>query len=195
MIRVLHLVPAAADFQTERGVTQLATFLRDGVETDLKTIGPGGDWPTVISAARAMRQLPGFDLVHAWGSKALTVAVMGGRRPVVHSPSPDLQKRGAKWLSAIMQYRDVQVVSPSATLRKALLRTGIAPKKSHLIRPGVDFGRIKRRNSQIRESLGLSKDDFVLLASGESTRGANHRLAAWAAAILGAMNPRWKLLL
>jgi glycosyltransferase involved in cell wall biosynthesis len=94
-----------------------------------------------------------------------------------------------------MQYRDIEVVSPSATLRNALLRTGIAPAKCHVIRPGVDFGRIKRRNPQLRESLGLSTDDFVLLASGESTRGANHRLAAWAAAILGAMNPRWKLLL
>src|SRR3954462_4491724 len=83
MIRVLHLVDAAADFQTERGVTQLASFLRDGFGIDVKTIGPRGDWPTVIAASRAMRQLARFDLVHAWGSKALTVAVLGGRRPVV----------------------------------------------------------------------------------------------------------------
>src|SRR5437660_3899374 len=92
MLRVLHLVDATADFQTERGLTQLTSFLRDGIETDVKTIGPRGDWPTVISASRAMRQLAAFDLVHAWGSKALTVAVMGFRRPVVHSPAPDLQK-------------------------------------------------------------------------------------------------------
>jgi glycosyltransferase involved in cell wall biosynthesis len=195
MIRVLHLVESQADFQTERAVTQLATFGRDGFETDVKTIGPSGDWPTVIAGSRAMRKIGGFDLVHAWGSKALTVAVMGGRRPVVYSPAADLQKAGAKWLSAILQYRDVEIVAPSATLRNALLRSGIAPKKVHLIRPGVDFGRIKRRNPQIRESLGFGKDDLIILACGESTRGANHILAAWAAAILGAMDPRWKLLL
>jgi glycosyltransferase involved in cell wall biosynthesis len=195
MIRVLHLVPAAADFQTERGVMQLAIFAREGFTIEVKTIGPRGDWPSVISATRAMRQLPAFDLVHAWGSKALSVAVMGARRPVVYSPAPDLQKSGARWLSAIMQYRDVEVVAPSATLRNGLLRTGIAPEKCHVIRPGVDFGRIKRRNPQLRESLGLSSEDRVVLACGESTKGANHRLAAWAAAILGAMDPRWKLIL
>jgi len=195
MIRILHLVEAAADFQTERGAMQLALGLGGGFQTEVKTIGPGGDWPNIIAASRQMRNLAGVDLVHAWGSKALTVAVMGGRRPVVYSPAPDLQKRGARWLSAIMQYRDIEVIAPSATLRKAVLRSGISPEKSHLIRPGVDFGRIKKRNPQIREALGLSKDDRVLLASGESTRGANHRLAAWAAAILGAMDERWKLIL
>jgi glycosyltransferase involved in cell wall biosynthesis len=195
MVRVLHLVPAAADFQTERGVTQLAMFAREGFAIEVKTIGPRGDWPTVISASRGMRKLSAFDVVHAWGSKALTAAVLSGRRPVVYSPAPDLQKRSARWLSAIMQYRDVEVVAPSATLRNALLRTGIATEKCHVIRPGVDFGRIKRRNPQLRESLGLGRDDLVILACGESTRGANHRLAAWAGAILGAMDPRWKLLL
>jgi glycosyltransferase involved in cell wall biosynthesis len=195
MIRLLHMVDAAADFQTERGVMQLAMGLREDFQTEVKTIGAAGDWPSTVSASRQMRRIGGFDVVHAWGSKALTAAVMGGRRPVVYSPAPDLQKPGARWLSAITQYRDIEVVSPSATLRNALLRSGISPQKCHVIRPGVDFGRIKRRNPQMREALGLTKDDLVLLASGESTRGANHRLAAWAAAILGAMDERWKLIL
>src|SRR5437762_1890958 len=51
------------------------------------------------------------------------------------------------------------------------------------------------RNQSLRESFGLNKDDQVILACGESTKAANHHLAAWAAAILGAMDPRWKLLL
>jgi glycosyltransferase involved in cell wall biosynthesis len=195
MIRLLHLVESAADFQTERSAMQLALGQREGFQTEVKTIGPGGEWPNIIAASRHMRTLGGFDVVHAWGSKALTVAVMGARRPIVYSPAPDLQKRGARWLSAIMQYRDIEVVAPSATLRNALLRSGISPEKSHLIRPAVDFGRIKKRNPQIREALGQSKDDRVLLASGESTRAANHGLAAWAAAILGAMDERWKLIL
>ena len=107
MIRVLHLVEANADFQTERGAMQLAMFLREGFQTEVKTIGPGGDWPALISASRAMRRIGGFDVIHAWGTKALTAAVIGARRPVVYSPAPDLQKPGAKWLSAIMQDRDV----------------------------------------------------------------------------------------
>src|ERR1051325_3714334 len=129
MIRVLHLVPASADFQTERGVTQLAMFAREGFAIEVKTIGSRGDWPSVFSASRAMRHLAGVDVIHAWGVKALTVAVMGSRRPVVYSPAPDTQRRSARWLSAIMQYRDVEIVAPSATLRNSLLRSGIAPEK------------------------------------------------------------------
>src|SRR3954466_6722517 len=87
MIRILHLVEAAADFQTERGAMQLALGLSEGFQTEVKTIGPGGDWPNIITASRQLRQFAGFDLLHAWGSKALTVAVMGGRRPIVYSPA------------------------------------------------------------------------------------------------------------
>ncbi len=174
---------------------QLATALGHDFTTEVRTIGPGGDWSGIVAAARELRKIRGFDVIHVWGTRPLTAAAMAGRGPLVYSPAPDLQKPGARWLSSIMQYRDVEVVAPSATLRNALLSTGIAPAKCHLIRPGVDFGRIKRRNPRIRESLGLGKDDLVLLASGESTRSANQRLAAWAAAILGAMDEHWKLLL
>src|SRR5205085_4161642 len=156
MIRVLHLVEVGADFQTERSVLQLATGLGEGFSCEVKTIGPAGDWPQLVGAARGLRRMGGFDVVHAWGTRSLTAAAMGGRGPIVYSPAADLGRRGAKWLSAISQYKDVEVVAPSATLRKSLVRSGVAIEKCHLIRPGVDFGRIKRRNPQIRESLGLN---------------------------------------
>src|SRR6476660_8866473 len=143
MIRVLHLVATEADFQTERGAMQLAMHLGKDFQTELRTIGAGGDGSSVISAARQLRKLGGFDVIHAWGARSLTAVAMAGRGPLVHSPSPDLQKRGAKWLSALKPYRDVEVIAPSATLRNALVRSGVAPAKCHLIRPGVDFGRIK----------------------------------------------------
>ena len=154
----------------------------------VKTIGPSGDFPQLIGAARGLRKMGGFDILHAWGTRSLTAAAMGNRGPIIYSPAPDLQRRGAKWLSAITQYKDVEVVAPSATLRKALVRGGVTIEKCHLIRPGVDFGRIKRRNPQIRQSLGLDANHRVVLASGESTHSANHKLAAWATAILGAMD-------
>jgi glycosyltransferase involved in cell wall biosynthesis len=195
MIRVLHLVEVGADFQTERGAMQLAMGLGEGFECEVRTIGSGGDWPQMVMAARGLRKLGGFDLVHAWGTKALTASALGGRGPIVYSPAADLGRRGAGWLRAISQYRDIEVVAPSATLRKALVRSGVEINKCHLIRPGVDFSRLRRRNAKMREGLGLSEGDVVVLASGESTRGANHRLAAWTVAILGAMDPKWKLLL
>ena len=120
MIRVLHLIEVTADFQAERGAMQLAMGLGQGFQTEVRTIGAGGDWPGVTGAARELRRIGGFDVIHAWGTKPLTAAVMGGRGPVVYSSAADLQNRGAKWLSAIMQYRDVEVISPSATLRASL---------------------------------------------------------------------------
>jgi glycosyltransferase involved in cell wall biosynthesis len=195
MVRVLHLVETGADFQTERGAMQLALQLGGDFHTEVKTIGSGGDWPQIITAARGLRGQRGFDVVHAWGTRALMAAALGGRAPIVYSPPAALSRRGARWLTAISPYRDIEVVAPSATLRKALVRGGVPIEKCHLIRPGVDFGRIKRKNPQLRESLVFAADDIVILASGESTRGANHQIAAWTTAILAAMQPNWKFLL
>src|SRR5439155_19664318 len=97
MIRVLHLVEVGTDFQTERAVLQLATGLGEGFHCEVRTIGPAGDWPRLIAAARGIRKMGGFDVVHAWAVGALTAAVMGGRGPLVYSPPADLQRRGAKW--------------------------------------------------------------------------------------------------
>src|SRR4051812_695084 len=122
MIRVLHLVEVGADFQTERAVLHLATGLGEGFHCEVRTLGPGGDCPQLIGSARGLRRMAGFDVVHAWGTRALTASAMGGRGPIVYSPAADLGRRGTKWLSAIRQYKDIEVVAPTATLRKALVR-------------------------------------------------------------------------
>jgi glycosyltransferase involved in cell wall biosynthesis len=72
----------------------------------------------------------------------------------------------------------------------------VPSEKCHLIRPGVDFARIRRRKDPaFRAALGLADTDYVLLAAGESTLAASHEDAIWAAGILQKLDPRYKLLL
>ena len=53
--------------------------------------------------------------------------------------------------------------------------------RCHLIHPGVDFSRVRRRRDPaLRQALGLADGDYVLLAAGESTRAAAHDQAVWA---------------
>jgi glycosyltransferase involved in cell wall biosynthesis len=94
-----------------------------------------------------------------------------------------------------MEYRAVEVVAATSTQQRMLLMRGVALDHCHVIRPGVAFGRVKRRRDRaLREALGFCDRDVVLLAPGESTRHANHRAAAWAASILHVLDERYKLL-
>jgi glycosyltransferase involved in cell wall biosynthesis len=94
-----------------------------------------------------------------------------------------------------MAVREVHVVTPSDTMRRAFVTRGVPVQRCHLIRPGVEFSKInRRRDPAFRMKLGIGADDYVLLASGESTREANHGLAVWAASILHVLDPRYRLL-
>jgi len=200
MIRVLHLTESdaerAADFQTRRSVRHLSQDLGGGFEGEVRTVGKQGDWNNVFAAVRGMRQVVEFDVVHAWGLRALWAAVLGTRIPVVYSPSPTADAKSVRWLQALTGYRDVQVVCPTASLRRAMVRVGVPIEKCHLVRPGVEFARIRRRRDRdLRERLRLDDRDVVLLAAGETTPRAGHVDVAWASGILHVMDPRYKLLL
>jgi glycosyltransferase involved in cell wall biosynthesis len=95
-----------------------------------------------------------------------------------------------------MAYRNVQVVCPTATLRRTCVERGVPLERCHLVRPGVEFARVRRRRDPaLRAALGIGPDDFALLAPGESTAAAGHDLAVWAASIVSIVDPRYKVLL
>ncbi|MGH7214398.1 MAG: glycosyltransferase [Tepidisphaeraceae bacterium] len=198
MTRVLHLMPTDADFQTARAVEQLS--VGSAGQNVVVTIGHGGTYPTALAAGIALRRRRhGSDataIVHAWGGEALIVAALATRGPLVYSPAPSPSKRSVRWARAVAGHREVQVVCPTSTLRRLHVERGVALERCHLIRPGVDFARIKRRrNPALRAALGLAESDVVLLVPGESTREAHHERALWAAAILGELDPKYRLLL
>ncbi|MEA2709314.1 MAG: hypothetical protein QOF78_1915 [Phycisphaerales bacterium] len=196
MIHILHLLDRDAEFEAERGGESIGRAVGEGFSVTRRTIGLGGDWRDAATAAAILRRGgEKFDMIHAWGGRALTVAALGATSPIVFSPASDTRSRTIQWLRAVMTYRRVEVVCSTSTLHRKLIERGVALERCHLIRPGVEFNRVKRRrDATLRESLGLSETDHVFLAAGESTRAAAHRDAAWATSILNVADPKYKLL-
>jgi glycosyltransferase involved in cell wall biosynthesis len=198
MIRVLHLLGRDADFQSRRGSAALARGAGAEFSVRTRTLGPGGDDRTPLSAFMSLRRgaVGEFDLVHTWDAASLTAAALAGRARIVHTPSRFPTRRSIGWLRAVMGYRDVQMICSSATQRRVYVEGGIPIERCHLIRPGVDFSLVKRRRDlALREALGFEDSHVVLLVPGESTRAANHRLAVWATAILHVLDERFRILL
>ncbi len=192
-IRILQLLDLDAGFQAQRGAVALARELGEGFTASVRAIGLGGDYANVFTAIRGMRELE-YDLIHAWGGAALTAAVMQGK-PIVYSPSDTPSRRSLRWMRAVMDYRNVQVICATSTLRRTCVERGVPLERCHLIRPGVEFARIRRRrNPDLRAALGFAEQDRVMLLAGESTRSSGHRAALWAAAILHVMEPHRRVL-
>src|SRR6266496_3718444 len=106
MIRILQLLEHEADFETRRAAQGLARALGDGFDVQTRTIGHGEDFRDVATATAQLRRGDAmFDLVHPFGGKALAVAAMGMRLPIVFSPAAETHARAVHWLRAIMAYR------------------------------------------------------------------------------------------
>ena len=174
--RVLHLLGREPDSQTERAVQALSRGGSLNAVPVRHRIGRGGRWRHLPAAAWGLRSVAGdVDLVHCWDDPALTAAAMAGARRIVYSPQQFPDRRSVGWLRAVMGYRDVQVVCPTATMRRYLAERGVPLDRVHLVRPGVDFSLVRRRRDPaLRAALGIGPDDFVLLAPGESTDAADH---------------------
>src|SRR5688572_8611131 len=195
MIRVLHLLDRDADFQAERGADALTRGLGAGYSSESRRIGRGGN-RNIVHAVLALRRDEPFDVIHAWGRDALSAAAMSNARHVVYTPTTARLRRSIAWARAVMDHRRVEVVCPTSTLRRLHVERGVRLERCHLIRPGVDFGRVKRRRDDaLRAKLGFGPDDRVILAAGESTRAAAHAQAAWATSILHVVWPKYRLLL
>jgi len=191
---ILHLYPAQCDFQTQRSIESLKTTLGGEIPMDAMAIGPGGRFsnpPRAILALRA-RKMPQTHIAQAWGPAELIVAAMSGFSRIVFSPQSEIPDKWAGFVGAILRRRPVEIVLPSAALRKFFVDRN-APE-CRVISPGVDFARVRPANPRLRAELGLADSDLVLLAAGESTREAMHRRCVWSTAILSVVNERYRLL-
>ena len=195
MPRVLHLIGTATDYQTARAHRAVADHLGAGFDVETRTIGPGGDHRSAAGAALGLRR-SAPDLIFAWGLAALTAAVTVGRRPVVFHPDRFLGPRGLRAARALAGFGDVQVICPTDGQRRLAVRHGLPPGRCHVVRPGVDFGRLRRsRDPSLRAQLGLTAADHVLLCPGESTPAAGHATAVWTCGVLHILDPTYKILL
>src|SRR5437764_784176 len=193
MLRVLHLIGRHAGFQNRTAAEQLERGL--GAEFSIRTQLIGSSVPGIVRAWQSLRRDAEHDLTHAFDPHSLAAAcILGGK--IVYTPAETPTMRAVRWLRALTDHRDVQVICPTDTMRRFFVQRGVPIARCHLIRPGVEFGRVKgRRNDILRASFGFSRSDHVMLAAGESTRAANHRLAVWSGSILHVLDPKHRLLL
>ncbi len=195
MARVLLLADDSLDFQGRRAIQSLSRDLKSAHQITARTLSGGDD--AVSRNLRAVRTLRAerVDLVFACGLPALLTAAMAHAGPIVFSFAAFPSLRQLRWLRAVMDYRDVQVICPTSTMHRNCVERGVSIERCHLIRPGVEFGRInRRRDAKLRLALGLGESDHVLLLPGESTKSADHATAVWAVSILNVLDPKYRVL-
>jgi glycosyltransferase involved in cell wall biosynthesis len=199
MVRVLSLSETSADFETVSSVGALASDASGTIQVETLRLGRTGDFATLPAAVIGLRRRreKTHDLVHAWGMRALTAAALGVASgvPVVLSPTAFPSPRELRWMRAVIEHRDVQVVCPTDTIRRRFVERGVPIARCHLLRPGVAFARVRRRRDDaLRATLGLRSDDRVVLAPGESTHATAHEHALFAVTVLNVTDARNKLL-
>ncbi len=194
MIRLLHILPADADFGSRRARRNWRGLGAD-FDCRARTVGVGGNWRSVPAAILAIRRERPFDLIHCWGMECLAAAAIASSGPIVYSPQLPYSPRDARWLRAAMAHRDVHVVLPTLNQHRELVTAGIPIDRCRIIAPGVDLARRRKaRDPALRDALGLAQDDCVILAVGEATEQTGHALAVWTIGILNVLDPHYRLL-
>lgn len=189
MIRTLVVSESAPDFESEELARQLSRG-GAGWSAHRLTLPPAGATAAVVRRLASAHDAFEPDVVHAIGPSALLAASAVGCRPIVYSPPPDQPRKRFRRLRWISLFRQVRIVvnSIEAAEELAWARPGdviVLPP----IPPAEAGGRLDRR------SLGLSPDDRILLACGESTRRAHHEHLTHIAAIAWFVDRRHRLLL
>ncbi len=197
MSPLLLLHDSPADLQTSRAVECISIKLASAFQIVAKSIGPGASYRSALSAAWSLRSAArAFAFVHAFGPKSLAAAIMAPFKRIVYTPAAFPSRRQIAWLRAILAHRDLHIISPSTTMHRALVSRGLPASRCHLIRPGVDFARVRaRRDPALRAALGFDDSQQVILVAGESIQAAAHDQAVWAGTILNCLDHRTRLLL
>ena len=119
--------------------------------------------------------------------------MLASKARIIYTPPPELRSVAARWANWLCRRRNLTAVFSDEYSRARAIAAGFNPAHCRLIPPGVCPPPPHDR-AAVRRRLGLSDDDFVVLAPGESTQRARHSLAIWTLAILYETDHRWKML-
>lgn len=174
MPRVLHIHSVEPDVQTSVSLRMLGA-----IKSNTFTIGRGGTYANLAFAVLGLRrEVAQADIIHVWGERSFDAAWMAGAEPILYT----LGARPPR--QSILRNRNV-----------ALVRTSDPPLPRQCPQISPPLPTIENRRSEVRRSLGISEDEFVLLAPGESDRAAAHERAVWAGSILHVTDERYRVLL
>src|SRR4051794_400418 len=180
MVRFLHLRAEPADEQSRRLSELLAGGAAPAGASEIRTIGRGGTYRSLLDATLRLRhELRRFDVLHVWDSTTLSVASWLRAPRVVASLSAGLPQHRPKPGPGAIHW----VCSTPHQLKLARARFG-GQDRCSLIDPCVPVLQGTRQSGTSRSPVGLTEDDRVLLVPGESTRAAGHETAVWVTSML-----------
>lgn len=192
MTRVLLVTERSADFESQSIASQLLSARDAGFACERIELPPAGATPAAIRRILWRNAQREFDVLHAFGPRALLALAAVGCQPIIYSPPSDEPTRRAARLRWIGRFRQIAVACTSLAGCRQMAASGIAAQQCRVIPPPVGV----IANGQLsRQQLGLRDEDRVLLAVGESTHASRHRLAIWTAVILHFLDRRYRLLL
>jgi len=180
MHQVLHLLDRDADFQTR-------TLCKILAGDQAVTVGRDH-----LSAYRWLRTVSAPRLIHAWGWRSLIAAAAANRGPIIHTPTFPVHSGRTPWLKWICKHRNVETICDSPELRELICMRGLPLDRCHTIPPASDFTSPNRHEA--RRRLGLTDEDFAVLAPGETNASSGHVLALWAIAMAYETSNTWKFL-
>ena len=143
-------------FETRRLVGLLAERVR-GVER--VALHPHYVLPTFNRLSRAGAVVP---VVHAFGGRALGLAVVSAKGPVVYTPTRFPRASDVAWMRAILRYRTLRIVCQSDAEQRAWVTGGVPVDRCVLIRPGVPLAKSVDTRATVRARLGYRDTDRVV---------------------------------
>ena len=197
MLHVLHLVGCEDQLHALRSSQLLCSALGPEFPITRRSIGRGGDYRNAVHAAFSFRFGGGleFDLIHAWDVTAL-IASLGAALPTVFSPQVPFTRQLANWTRIAAPRQTVHMITATHAQRASWLKLGAPAERCHAVPPAIDpAGAPWTGNARLRQQLGYTPDDYVVLVPGETTRASEHRRALWAISILHVLDERWRVLL
>lgn len=199
MIRVLLVSETPADFETA-AVLRALTDAAAGADLAIEHVPlppAGATVAAVHDLLRRNERAGGFDVLHAFGPRALLATAAVGCQPIAYTPPPAEPVARLSRLRRVMAVRSVRVACNSAVARAELLSAGVPPSAVTVLPPlppvPATAAAATRSPAEVRAALGLSPDDRVMLAAGEPTRSARLDHAIWSAVILNYLDRRHRI--
>jgi len=142
------------------------------------------------------------DVVHAFSAAAAAAvgtlrSTFGGPPVVITISDPTDAGFASKWWRSARDLAGAaDALCPSKIIQRKLVESGIPMDATAVIRPGVDFGDIRRAKEAIkRPDLGLPLRGKVFTTASPPSREGGQYYAVWAMAILHQIWPDARLLI
>lgn len=219
MTRILHLFDGTANWEQRVAVTQFLERVSE--ERHLQWLAslcgrvPAPNWfesqpvtrirarlGVAFTASLSLRRLleaHRIDVVHAWGTQAAVAA--SAARPdgcglVVGRFDPHVSASEARVCRTIGGSERFAFSCSSERVRRRLIENGVPDDRCVVVRPGVDFARIRaaKKDKSLRRDLGLTPEHRVLIASDPPSRRGGHDRILWGGHLCRYLDPSCRLI-